>query len=125
MSPQPLEQRVERLERRMTTLEELPARVEALESQVVQLRKEMHDEFSALRGDVRAGDEELRAEIRTGDEETRREVRLQIKAMGDRLEAGIDDAKRLARVLHEEVIERISRIGEALGGPPAKKPADG
>src|SRR5215213_4657332 len=112
MSPQPLEQRVERLERRMTTLEELPARVGALESQVVQLRKEMHDEFSALRGDVRVG-----------DEETRRDLRLEIKAMGDRLEAGIDDAKRLARVLHEEVIERISRIGEVLNGRrPGKRP---
>ena len=64
MPPQPLSTRVERLEQRMTALEELPAQVGALESQIVQLRGEMHGEFAALRMEMRAGDEETRRVLR-------------------------------------------------------------
>ena len=70
MPPQPLATRVERLEQRMTALEELP-RVEALESQIGQLRGEMHGEFAALRTEMRAGDEETRRVLR---EELRGEI---------------------------------------------------
>jgi len=75
-------------------LEQLPERVGALESQFVQLRNEMRAEFSALRGEIRAG-----------DEETRRELRSEIRA-------GDEETQRLMRVLHEEVIPRIALIGE-------------
>ena len=80
--PQDLEKRVEILEDRVDLLEELPARVAGLESQVVQLRDEMRAEFSAVRT-------ELRQEIRAGDQET----------------------QRLMRVLHEEVLARIETLG--------------
>ena len=80
--PQDLEKRVEILEDRVDLLEQLPARVAGLESQVVQLRDEMRAEFSAVRT-------ELRQEIRTGDQET----------------------QRLMRVLHEEVLARIKTLG--------------
>ena len=83
MPPQPLENRVERLERRVTKLERLPDQVDRVEWQIVQLRTEMSDEFSAVRA-------ELREEIRGGDEETR----------------------RLMRVLHEEVISRFALLEE-------------
>ena len=80
--PQDLEKRVEILEDRVDLLEQLPARVAGLESQVVQLRDEMRAEFSAVRT-------ELRQEIRAGDQET----------------------QRLMRVLHEEVLARIETLG--------------
>ena len=80
--PQDLEKRVEILEDRLDLLEELPARVAGLESQVVQLRDEMRAEFSAVRT-------ELRQEIRAGDQGT----------------------QRLMRVLHEEVLARIETLG--------------
>jgi len=84
------------LERRVEILERLPERVTAIESQIIQLRDEMRSECSAVRSEIRAGDEEtrrtLREEIRAGDEETR----------------------RFMRILHEEVISRI----ELLGGRP-------
>jgi archaellum component FlaC len=98
---QDLEKRVETLEHRVERLEELPARVSALESQVLQLRDEMRAEFSATRSELRQGFQQelaasttslrtgLRQEIREGDEETR----------------------RLMRVLHEEVLERIETLG--------------
>ena len=78
---QDLEKRVEILEDRVDLLEQLPARVAGLESQVVQLRDEMRAEFSAVRT-------ELRQEIRAGDQET----------------------QRLMRVLHEEVLARIETL---------------
>jgi hypothetical protein len=114
MSPQPLATRVERLEQRMTALEELPARVEALESQIVQLRGEMHGEFAALRMDMRAGDEETRRVLRE-------ELGGEIKAMGDRVEAAIQEARDHSRVMFEEVIERIARIGGGSSRRPRRK----
>ena len=48
----------------MTRLEEVPAHIDRLESQIVQLRTEMHDEFSAVRQDIRSGDEETRRYMR-------------------------------------------------------------
>jgi vacuolar-type H+-ATPase subunit I/STV1 len=75
--------RVEELEARVAKLEQLPERIDGLASQIVQLRTEMHGEFSAVRT-------EIREEIRLGDEETRRYM----------------------RVLHEEVISRIAMIQE-------------
>jgi hypothetical protein len=114
MPPQPLATRVERLEQRMAALEELPARVEALESQIVQLRGEMHGEFAALRMDMRAGDEETRRVLRE-------ELGGEIKAMGDRVEAAIQEARDHSRVMFEEVIERISRIGEGSSRRPRRK----
>ena len=76
-------------------LEKLPERMDRVESQIVQLRTGMHDEFSAVREEIRtAGDEvkrELREEIRAGDAET----------------------QRLMRVLHEDVIGRFVLLTEA------------
>jgi hypothetical protein len=94
MVQRPLEERVDMLERRFELPEQLPGRVTALESQIVQLRNEMRAEFSATRAEARLGDERvmqtLRDEIREGDEETR----------------------RFMRVLHEDLVRRIELLGE-------------
>jgi hypothetical protein len=81
----------------MERLEELPDRVAALDGrmaslavQVLQFREEVHDEFSALRADMRAGDEQTRREMRDLNDETRTQM----------------------RVLHEEVISRIAVLDE-------------
>jgi len=81
MAREAVESRVDNLETRVAMLEQLPERVSAVESQIVQLRTEMHDELSAVRIEMRAGDEETR---------------------------------RYMRVLHEEVINRLALIQEAL-----------
>ena len=95
--PKPtLTSRVQILEQKVEVLETLPERVTAVELQIVQLREEMRDEFSAVRQEMNAMGTGLRAElsaaIRAGDEETRRYM----------------------RVLHEEVISRIASIQEGL-----------
>jgi len=105
MAQETLEKRVDRLESRIEILEQLPHRVTALESQIVQLRDEMRSEFSATRLEARSGGDEirrtLREEIRAGDEGTRREMRELFAA-----------AERHARILHEDVITRIAAIRE-------------
>lgn len=84
MTEPALTDRVTILEQKVEDLASLPARVTAVELQILQLRQEMRAEFSAVR-------QELRAEIRQGDEETRRYM----------------------RVLHEDVIARIAALGDA------------
>jgi len=140
MQPQTLDNRVERLETRVTALEQLPARMDALVVQVSQLREEMHAEFSAMRGEMRAGDEAvigtLRGKIRVGDEETRRTLREEIRAgdeetrrtLREEIRTGDEETRRTlreeirtgderiltqARVLHEEVLSRLAMIQEA------------
>ena len=51
----------------------------AVESQILQLRSEMHDSFSAIRSELKAGDEE---------------------------------ARHFSRMFYEDVLSRISVIGE-------------
>jgi hypothetical protein len=97
MATQTLGSRVDSLEERVTRLEELPARVDALALDVSQLRDEMRMEFSAVRD-----------EIRTGDGETRRVLR-------DEIRAGDARVMEQARVLHEDVVGRLMLIQEGRG----------
>ena len=94
MAQESLEKRMDRLERRVEILERLPDRVTAVESQIVLLRDEMRSEFSAVR-----------AEIRGGDEETRR-------VLTERMESLFDANERHMRLLHEDLVERIARQSE-------------
>ena len=92
--------RIEILERKVEGLDLLPPRMTALESQILQLDKDMRAEFSAMRQEMATAiselEQRLSERIRSGDEETRRYM----------------------RVLHEDVIEKISRIQE---GPPPRR----
>ena len=101
----------------------------------------MRDEFSAMRGETRAGDEEtrrllreeirtgeeetrraLREEIRTGDEETRRVLREEIRTgdeetrrvLREEIRAGDEETRRFSRILHEDAMSRIAILGEGL-----------
>ena len=109
MAPERLENRVEILERTMHALEGLPDRVTALESQVLQLRDEMHAEFSALRVEIRGGDEETRQVLRT-------EIRVLDGQLREEIRAGDEETRRYMRVLHEEVISRIALLDEHRTG---------
>jgi len=127
------------LERRVEVLEQLPERMTALESQIVQLRDEMRGEFSATRAEARAGDEgtrlSLRDEIRAGDEETRRVLRDEIRTgdeetryvLRDEIRTGDQETRRVLttemhelfatnerhmRTLHEDLVGRIATLRE-------------
>ena len=118
MPRQSVENRLERLEQRVTAIEELPARMDRLESQIVQLRAEMRDGFSAIRQEIQAGDEgvqgSLRDEIRAGDEETRRVLREEIRTghvmIVTTLTELVEDSRRQTHVLFEELVSRIATL---------------
>jgi hypothetical protein len=119
--------RVEALERRVTSLEELPARVDALALQVLQLGEVMQVGFSEIRAETRqliqASKEETLQLIQASKAETlqliqasKAETLQLIQASEDetRLLAreGDEETRRLMRVLHEDVIARIALINE-------------
>jgi hypothetical protein len=130
-------ERVEILERNVELFEALPARVSALESQIVQLRSEMRDEFAAVRGEMRAGflavrDEfaAVRGEMHAGFLAARDEfsaVRDEMAGMRDSLltvlraeiREGDEETRRYMRVLHEDLVARIALLQN--GRPPRKK----
>src|SRR5262245_1735850 len=64
-----LEHRVEILEEKMGELQDVPARLAAVESQIVQIRSEMRSEFSAVRAEMRTMIDETRLEMRVLHEE--------------------------------------------------------
>lgn len=109
---QDIEKRLEILEHNVESLEQLPDRVSAVESQIVQLRVEMRDGFSALRSEIGAVDSGLRAEIKAGDEETRALIKTSEEETRALIKAGDDETHRYMRVLHEDVIERIKWLRE-------------
>jgi hypothetical protein len=117
--------RIETLEQKVEGLELLPARMTALESQILQLGDEMRGGFSAIRQELTTAVDTVRAEIRTGGEETRHEMHAlhqnvveRISQLEERISSGDEETRRYVRVLHEDVIERISRIQEA---PPPRR----
>ena len=99
MPEQTLAARVENQERRLELLEALPERMGAVELQIVQLRAEMREQFSAIR--------QVRAEIRAEGDAVRTELRKEIRD-------GDEETRRYMRVLHEEVLSRMANIQEGL-----------
>ena len=137
-------ERVERLENTLELLAGLPVavgelrervtglkgRASALESQIVQLRGEMRNEFSAVRlemtdmrvelkGDIASLRQEL-SDVRTelkGDVAT---VRQDLTGLVTSLVTETRDSlSSQMRMLHEDLISRIALIAE---GRPARKP---
>ena len=95
--------RVEILEQKVEQLETLPARMAAVELQILQLRDEMRSEFSAVRRELTGL---FRAELHTNIDSLRAEIRAEIRQ-------GDEETRRYMRVLHEDVIARIAALGEA------------
>jgi len=92
MSLESLEARMDRLERRVDALEQLPKRMDALEAQIVQLREEMRSEFSAIQSKI-------------GDtvDHTERSLSTQMRELFEANETHM-------RVLHEDLVQRIATI---------------
>ena len=121
-----LERRIEILEENMEQLRDVPARLSAVESQIVQLRAEMQTGFSALRGQndetrgemvglrgemVRLNDETRREMVSLNDETRRELVRLNDETRREMTRLN-DETNAHLRVLHEEVISRIALLQE-------------
>src|SRR4029079_294022 len=99
-----LEQRFDGLEGRFITVE---GRLGVVESQIVQLRTEMRDEFSAVRREM-ATKQELAA--------LKAELQDDIYGVNRDLTGHIVETQRQMRVLYEDLVARISTIGESRSG---------
>ena len=103
MPPQPLESRVESLGRRVTQLEQLPARIDALTLEVSQLRTEMRAEFSAVRHEMAEQGATILGTLR-------QEMATQF-----------GDLSAQMRVLHEDVISRFALLQEGFPVTPRRR----
>jgi hypothetical protein len=117
---------LEHLEKTVDSLRELPARVTgvevrvtAVEEQVVQLRGEMRDGFSAVLQVIDASSvatqrliDEARAETKQGFADVRTEMAQGFATVRVEITQGLTDVRTEMRVLHEDLVERIARIGE-------------
>ena len=103
--------RIEILEQNVEGLEFLPARITGLESQILPLNNDMRAGFSAIRQEMTTGIDALRTELI--EKISQLEERL-----GERITSGDEETRRYMRVLHEDVIEKISRIQES---PPPRR----
>ena len=121
MTAQTFESRVEQLEVRVAKLEQLPERIDGLASQIVQLRTEMHDEFSAVRTEMHDEFSAVRTEMHDELSAVRTEMRDEFSAVRDEIRLGDEETRRYMRVLHEEVISRIATIQE---GQDARRPRE-
>src|SRR5262245_11367325 len=79
VQPRSFEQRMTSLEQQMLEGRDLPNRIATLESQVLQLQKEVRDEFLAIRAEVKAADDETRVFMRILHED----VLARIKTTGE------------------------------------------
>lgn len=102
----------------MNELSTLPERVGGLEAQVLQLRGEMKVELSAIVAEQSSMRSELSA-IQTQQSA----VRSELAAIRAEIRAGDEETRRHARMLHEEVIDRLKRLqeGPVRGGEPLPK----
>jgi hypothetical protein len=109
MPPQPIGSRVESLERRVTRLEQLPARIDDLSSHIVQLRAEMRDGFSAVHSRLDGQGTMLRQEMA----EQGTALQQEIAEQGAALRQEMADLGTHMRGLHEDVIGRLAQLQDA------------
>jgi predicted component of type VI protein secretion system len=121
-------ERLEILEETLRELRTLPGRMDRLEGQVLQLDRRLEAGISAIRTEMRALDEETReqltAEMRALDQATREQLTAEMRALNEatreqltaEMRALNEETWRHARVLHEDLVERIKTLGEAFPG---------
>ena len=108
--PQTIERRVETLERRVTKLEKIPAMVEGVTGQILQLRAEMASEFSAVRREARAAEKKLRHEIGRMHEHEMKEI----IDRGDNLANGIITVRQELHGFREEMRSEMHEVRSAI-----------
>jgi len=122
-SPQVI-RRIESIEEQVNTLNELPIRVGALETQIVGMRGDMtilqrdittlQKDVTDLQTDVR----DLRRDV-TDLQRDVKELRVEMNLLRGEVREGDEETRRQMRVLHKEVISRIALLQE--GQPRRRK----
>lgn len=114
----------------MTALEQLPARIDDLTLQIVQLREEMHAAISAsetsvvatLRAEIRAGDDALRRGFHDGFQEIRGEMQTLRAVVTGEMRAIASQIMSQARTLYEAMDAKLSLIDEVRAPSRRRRP---
>jgi signal transduction histidine kinase len=109
-------ERIHVLEQKVAALEELPARMDRVELQILQFREEVRAEFSTVRNEMRGMGQELIAVIHETNEQTRSELRREMQELSTDLRHDMQDLstdlRREMRVLYEDLKSTIRTLGE-------------
>ena len=97
------------LEQQLQQLKDLPDRVGRMESQILQLRTDMKDGFSAIRSDLRAELHGVEAGLRTELHEVRDALRSELREVREDIRIGVAESQNLARGLHAEAMQEIAK----------------
>jgi chromosome segregation ATPase len=145
-----LEKTVDELRQLPARMEAVEERIASCEGHILQLQTEMRDEFSSVREEAEAFRAETRAEFGAVRDEMRMEFaagRSEMAAgfarvnelfakVNDRfariddefvkvrkeIRLGDEETRRYMRVLHEDLAERITILGNELGGNGSRRP---
>ncbi len=104
MPPPPLTRRVQILEEKVERLEQLPARIDSIELQILQFREEVRVEFSEMH--------ELHAQFMARIALTEQALLHEMGQLDERAASRDAETRRLMRVLYEDLIDRITTLGE-------------
>ena len=108
--PQPIERKVERLEKRVTKLEGLPDSVGDLTAQFLQLRGEMGSALSAVRGEIQSSSKALSHEIGAMYQHTMNEMLEGFDGVRRRFDA----VEGQVRSFRDEVLSVLREIQDRL-----------
>jgi hypothetical protein len=124
MPPSPLTRRVQFLEDKVERLEQLPARIDVIELQILQLRGEVRVEFSAtresldgLRDGFRGEMQQLHAQALARIALTEQALLHEMGQLDERAASRDAETRRVMRVLYEDLIDRIATLGEGSRRP--------
>jgi hypothetical protein len=91
-------------------MDDVESRAEMGETKLDAFRIEVRQEFAAVRTEMGTLGDTLRTEMRASGEQIREEL-------GKEIRSGDEETRRYMRVLHEDLVERISKIGEGSRPP--------
>lgn len=118
--PAPLEDRLQRLETRMTALEQLPERMDQMELQLVELRGDV----AASRDELRAGIDDTRREMRVLHEDVLERIAVigeGLTTLSERIDYQFIQLTGFIDVSRTEMRETLAQILTRLDSPRKKK----
>ena len=117
MPPPPLTRRVQILEEKVERLEQLPARIDSIELQILQFREEVRVEFSEMREGLRSEMRELHTQAIARIALTEQALLHEMGQLDERAASRDAETRCMMRVLYEDLIARIANIGEVSRRP--------
>jgi hypothetical protein len=88
-----------------------------LRDEMASMRTDLRGEMASMKTDLRGEMASMKSELRAEMASMKTELREDIAALGRETVGLFDAAQRNARVLHEEVLDRLKALGERRSGP--------